>query len=286
MALSRALMFAGFLVIVSLFSGTFAAPARADHPIVSKDTDGDSLLKSKIAQLDSDGQTSDDGADTVGPGPENVHAQEKEMRSLGQEDRDRFKATAQSLKTHHGHRVQAPPDPVLPTEDSIEILAKALARLHLPVTEEEEREEEREGEREEEEEKGSDGERLGTSYNQDIHQEKPEKDAEVGAVMGKSLQQTIAEALARLQGGDQPGRKLQQPVPPSFQNVHEDAILTVESRLLKDLAFANKLGISVDDLIQDLEEQESREENLMKLENSLASLIAEGDSGVPTNLMI
>ena len=40
---------------------------------------------------------------------------------------------------------------------------------------------------------------MGTRYNQKIRLEKPEKEAFEETEMGKSLQQTIAEALARLQ---------------------------------------------------------------------------------------
>ncbi|GFN83337.1 histone-lysine N-methyltransferase SETMAR [Plakobranchus ocellatus] len=53
------------------------------------------------------------------------------------------------------------------------------------------------------------------------------------------------------------------------------AIRIVEARLLRDITLANRLGLSVDDLIQDFEEKASREETLRKLENSLDSL-AEG----------
>ncbi|KAK3763664.1 hypothetical protein RRG08_051186 [Elysia crispata] len=260
MAPSQLVLLLGILVFHILWT-TQAAPAKADHPIVSKDTDENSLLKNKlgrirelIAQLDAEGEKSE-------LAKEKVAAQEKEMRSLGREDIEKFKTVAEGLKAHHAHKTLDPPKPTLPTEDSIEVLAQALARLRSSQADE----------------PGSDGERMGTRYNQKIRLEKPEKEAFEETEMGKSLQQTIAEALARLQDEDQPPRRVQQPLPPSYKNFRDEAIRMVESHLLRDLALADKLGLSVDDLIQDFEEEESREENLMKLENSLASLIAERD---------
>lgn len=262
------------MILFGVLSISQAAPTSPNHERVSKDTDKDSGLQTKlgriqelIAQLDAEGETNDQVKvdDILPPHPSQVEGQEKQMRSLGLEDRGKFRKTARGLKARYAHKDAGSSltSPSSSTGDSIEVLAQALARLQQSQSGDE----------------GSYGEKMGTRYNvQGQQQQQLAPPADGQTEEGRQLQLTIAQALARLQAEEQPEPQQEEtPHSPAFKNFREEAIRMIENKLLKDLTVADRLGISVADLVHDFEEQEAREESLQKLENSIASIIGDRD---------
>ncbi|GFN87812.1 hypothetical protein PoB_001431800 [Plakobranchus ocellatus] len=260
------------MILLHVCPSVPAAPAPGPQPVVSRDSDElqkihdlRTLASTQVSQLESENDESDlkNVVNSKNPREENAEAQEKDMRSVGAEDQEKFKATAKKLRAPPTYKTPPPPKPSVGSDDSIQVLAHALALIR----------------QNEDGATDSDGERLGTSYNTAIKEKKSEEQVYQESEVDKQLEDTIARALLRLQQEDQgrPSTIHRKPEKSPFNSYHEEAIRIVEARLLRDITLANRLGLSVDDLIQDFEEKASREETLRKLENSLDSLAAGRD---------
>ncbi|XP_059164241.1 uncharacterized protein LOC131947149 [Physella acuta] len=157
-------------------------------------------------------------------------------------------------------------------EDSIDVLSKALARLHQPKYKSR---------------MDSIGEYLGTEYNEE---EEPGQDV-------VELENLIRRALVKLSE-----EKTAHPKPalfklPSTENIRQieqpqhteenqlnaevlkdnkqlkaEALKAVENQLLRDISLLNKLGFTVDDVISDLQNKENRDDELKKIEEELDRL--------------
>ncbi|CAL1536323.1 unnamed protein product [Lymnaea stagnalis] len=163
------------------------------------------------------------------------------------------------------------PNPASKYDDqSIQILAKALARLKQPKYESDD----------------TTGDYLGTEYNESGEDDQKTEDMEQlisKALLRLKLDQSVASSSRPVLKTDIHGLVRNAPADdidslnPSVQKTRNDllrkeAIRTVEDRLVQDVALINKLGMTVEEVMQDLKEKLKREQKLSQIEGELDKL--------------
>ncbi|XP_055870605.1 uncharacterized protein LOC106069500 isoform X4 [Biomphalaria glabrata] len=137
-------------------------------------------------------------------------------------------------------------------EDSILILSKALAKLQQPSYNNED----------------STGDHLGTEYNEDNSKSDSKTD---------TMENFIQQALLKLSQDTSKVSKEKKTPEVATQSgkkdsLQDEALTLVEERLSKDIQLIQKLGFSIEDVIQDLSKKKEKEKELSDLETQLQEL--------------
>jgi hypothetical protein len=236
--------------------------------IVARDTDEESYLKGKLSRLINLLSTMKDGdendllkmalnkleATTTKP---DISAEDMNHAQQKKEDQKPSK-TPKIPQKYAGTK---PNKSLVSSQDSssIEILAKALSRLKDPKFGKED----------------SDGDYLGTDYNGSRLDDEKTRAMEllIKGALNRLSEDRTADRSDKSTGSDDSALLdvIQKPKAQALQ-LREQVIRAVESRLFQTVLLADRLGITVNDLTQDLDNKAASDEKLEEIESDLDAL--------------
>ncbi|BFZ21850.1 hypothetical protein BsWGS_24890 [Bradybaena similaris] len=252
----------GFIVLVSSVLALDAHSGTGS--IVARDTDKVSAVRNKLTRLKNLLALLDNG-------------DEKELQKVAEQKKAHIPPKSAPMSEDMGvedHRqdgpaLPSPPKPqksvasqqngkpLVPPNSSIEVLAKALARLKEPDFNSED----------------STGDHLGTD-NSESESEDP-RVMDMMQILKKALMRPqpskTENNLSKRPAGDASLGLLKNTDSQEVQ-VKEQGLKVIEARLMHDILLANEMGISVDDLIEDLDNRASKEAKLRNIQEGLDSL--------------
>uniref|UniRef100_A0A2C9LFX0 Uncharacterized protein n=1 Tax=Biomphalaria glabrata TaxID=6526 RepID=A0A2C9LFX0_BIOGL len=235
------------LLLTSLFIISLSAPSGS---ISSRDTDKISGLKYKLqrlhdllAKLDSSDEN-DLKSIITQRGNKSRPVVSEDMKA---EEITQAPSITSVAAPGQGHILNSKDD-----EDSILILSKALAKLQQPSYNN----------------KDSTGDHLGTEYNEDNSKTDSKTD---------TMENFIQQALLKLSRDTSKVSKEKKTSEVATQSgkkdsLQDEALTLVEERLSKDIQLIQKLGFSIEDVIQDLSKKKEKEKELSDLETQLQEL--------------